>query len=229
MGEVAHRYDETLPLEYRTQESRLNILGFWIFLGAEVALFATLFATYLVLFQRTGSGPTASELFEVKDVLIETLLLLTSSFTCGLAIFEMRRGRLAGLLAWLLVTLLLGAGFIAFEIREFIHYVHEGATMQTSAFLIELFRARRHARRPRQSRNWLDDFDHHPAPPARLYAENSAESIYRQLVLALFRRRLDFHFHARLFARDGDVTWARTAITNHFLGNILSVLFFRSS
>ncbi|MBB6283001.1 cytochrome aa3 quinol oxidase subunit III [Geobacillus subterraneus] len=139
MGEAAHRYDETMPLEYRTEESRLNILGFWIFLGAEVVLFATLFATYLVLFQRTGSGPTAQELFQVKDVLIETLLLLTSSFTCGLAIFEMRRGRLAGLLAWLLVTLLLGAGFIAFEIREFIHYVHEGATMQTSAFLSSFF------------------------------------------------------------------------------------------
>ncbi|OQP06737.1 cytochrome aa3 quinol oxidase subunit III [Geobacillus sp. 46C-IIa] len=139
MGEAAHRYDETMPLEYRTEEGRLNILGFWIFLGAEVVLFATLFATYLVLFQRTGSGPTAQELFQVKDVLIETLLLLTSSFTCGLAIFEMRRGRLAGLLAWLLVTLLLGAGFIAFEIREFIHYVHEGATMQTSAFLSSFF------------------------------------------------------------------------------------------
>ncbi|RXS84559.1 cytochrome aa3 quinol oxidase subunit III [Geobacillus sp. PK12] len=139
MGEAAHRYDETLPLEYRTQESRLNILGFWIFLGAEVALFATLFATYLVLFQRTGSGPTAAELFEVQDVLIETLLLLTSSFTCGLAIFEMRRGRISGLIAWLLVTLLLGAGFITFEIREFIHYVHEGATMQTSAFLSSFF------------------------------------------------------------------------------------------
>lgn len=139
MAEAAHRYDETMPLEYRTEESRLNILGFWIFLGAEVALFATLFATYLVLFQRTGSGPTAKDLFEVKDVLIETLLLLTSSFTCGLAIFEMRRNRLSGLLTWLLVTLLLGAGFITFEIREFIHYVHEGATMQTSAFLSSFF------------------------------------------------------------------------------------------
>lgn len=139
MGEAAHRYEETVPLEYRTQESRLNILGFWIFLGAEVALFATLFATYLVLFQRTGSGPTAVELFEVKDVLIETLLLLTSSFTCGLAIFEMRRGRMSGLIAWLLMTLLLGLGFITVEIREFIHYVHEGATMQTSAFLSSFF------------------------------------------------------------------------------------------
>jgi cytochrome aa3-600 menaquinol oxidase subunit III len=139
MAEAAHQYDETMPLEYRTEEGRLNILGFWIFLGAEVVLFATLFATYLVLFQRTGSGPTAKDLFEVKDVLIETLLLLTSSFTCGLAIFEMRRGRMSGLLAWLLVTLLLGAGFITFEIREFIHYVHEGATIQTSAFLSSFF------------------------------------------------------------------------------------------
>jgi cytochrome aa3-600 menaquinol oxidase subunit 3 len=139
MAEAAHQYDETMPLEYRTEESRLNILGFWIFLGAEVVLFATLFATYLVLFQRTGNGPTAKDLFEVKDVLIETLLLLTSSFTCGLAIFEMRRSRMGGLLAWLLVTLLLGAGFITFEIREFIHYVHEGATIQTSAFLSSFF------------------------------------------------------------------------------------------
>jgi cytochrome aa3-600 menaquinol oxidase subunit 3 len=139
MAEAAHQYDETMPLEYRTEESRLNILGFWIFLGAEVVLFATLFATYLVLFQRTGNGPTAKDLFEVKDVLIETLLLLTSSFTCGLAIFEMRRNRLSGLLTWLLVTLLLGAGFITFEVREFIHYVHEGATMQTSAFLSSFF------------------------------------------------------------------------------------------
>ncbi|MBB5324079.1 cytochrome aa3-600 menaquinol oxidase subunit 3 [Anoxybacillus tepidamans] len=139
MAEAAHHYDEKMPLEYRTEESRLNILGFWIFLGAEVALFATLFATYLVLFQRTGNGPTAEELFQVKGVMIETILLLTSSFTCGLAVFEMRRGRLTGLLTWLLVTLLLGAGFITFEVREFIDYVHEGATMQTSAFLSSFF------------------------------------------------------------------------------------------
>ncbi|MBA2874398.1 cytochrome aa3 quinol oxidase subunit III [Thermaerobacillus caldiproteolyticus] len=139
MAEVAHHYDEKMPLEYRTEESRLNILGFWIFLGAEVALFATLFATYLVLFQRTGHGPTAMELFKVKEVMIETLLLLTSSFTCGLAIHEMRRNRLKGLLTWLIITLLLGAGFITFEIREFIDYVHEGATIQTSAFLSSFF------------------------------------------------------------------------------------------
>ena len=37
--------DQSLPKEYATEENRLKIFGFWVFLGAEIALFATLFAT----------------------------------------------------------------------------------------------------------------------------------------------------------------------------------------
>lgn len=122
------------PMEYQSETGRLNILGFWVFLGAEIALFATLFATYLVLVGNYADGPTPGELFEVKGVLIETFLLLTSSFTCGLAIHEMRRHSLKGLLTWISVTLLLGATFLGFEIYEFVHYVHEGASLTTSAF-----------------------------------------------------------------------------------------------
>ncbi|MBI0577059.1 cytochrome aa3 quinol oxidase subunit III [Neobacillus cucumis] len=128
-----------LPLEYQTEQSRMNIFGFWIFLGAEIILFATLFATYAVLDHRYAGGPTPHELFEIKGVMIETILLLTSSFTCGLAIYEMHRGNKKGLLTWMIITLLLGAGFVGMEIEEFIAYVHEGATMQTSAFLSGFF------------------------------------------------------------------------------------------
>jgi cytochrome aa3-600 menaquinol oxidase subunit 3 len=129
----------SLPLEYQTEQNRLNILGFWIFLGAEIVLFATLFATYSVLKARYAGGPTPNDLFEIKGILTETILLLTSSFTCGLAIFEMRRNNRNGLVAWMIITLLLGAGFVFMEITEFINYVHEGATMQTSAFLSSFF------------------------------------------------------------------------------------------
>ncbi|RSL34904.1 cytochrome aa3 quinol oxidase subunit III [Salibacterium salarium] len=124
----------TGPLEYRSHEGRMNILGFWIFIGAEVALFSTLFATYAVMFGRTGDSPVPAELFELPMVLIMTFLLLTSSFTCGIAIHEMRRGSLKGLLTWLAITLVLGLGFLGFEIYEFVHYVHEGASLQSSAF-----------------------------------------------------------------------------------------------
>jgi cytochrome aa3-600 menaquinol oxidase subunit 3 len=128
-----------LPLEYQTEQNRMNILGFWIFLGAEIILFGTLFATFSVLNARYAGGPTPHELFEIKAVMIETILLLTSSFTMGLAIYEMRRNNRNGLILWFVITLLLGAGFVFFEVTEFINYVHEGATMQTSAFLSSFF------------------------------------------------------------------------------------------
>lgn len=56
------KIDNSLPLEYSTEENRLKIFGFWIFLGAEIALFATLFATYFVLVDGTGNGPTGEHL-----------------------------------------------------------------------------------------------------------------------------------------------------------------------
>ncbi|MEH7415238.1 cytochrome aa3 quinol oxidase subunit III [Neobacillus drentensis] len=128
-----------LPLEYQTEQNRMNILGFWIFLGAEIILFGTLFATFSVLNARYAGGPTPHDLFEIKGVMIETILLLTSSFTMGLAIFEMRRSNRNGLILWFVITLLLGAGFVFFEVTEFIQYVHEGATWTTSAFLSSFF------------------------------------------------------------------------------------------
>lgn len=130
----AEVHDHNTPLEYQSETGRLNILGFWIFLGAEIALFSTLFATYLVLMFRTADGPTPHELFELKGVLIETFLLLTSSFTCGIAIHEMRKRNKKGLFTWMIITLALGLGFLGFEIYEFVHYIHEGAALGTSAF-----------------------------------------------------------------------------------------------
>ncbi|ENQ3079080.1 TPA: cytochrome aa3 quinol oxidase subunit III [Bacillus pseudomycoides] len=131
--------DKSLPLEYQSEQSRLNILGFWVFLGAEIVLFATLFASYLVLAGRTADGPTPAQIFEIKPVMIETLLLLTSSFTCGIAIHEMRKENKNGMLLWFILTLLLGAGFLYMEIEEFMMYVSQGATLQTSGFLSGFF------------------------------------------------------------------------------------------
>lgn len=136
---MAATADKSLPLEYQTGQNQMNILGFWVFLGAEIVLFATLFATYFVLMDRTVGGPTAQDMFVLKDVLILTFILLTSSFTCGLAIFEMRRNNETGVLLWLAVTMVLGVAFIGMEVYEFVHYVGMGATMQTSAFLSSLY------------------------------------------------------------------------------------------
>ncbi|MFB4167212.1 cytochrome aa3 quinol oxidase subunit III [Virgibacillus sp. JSM 102003] len=130
---------KTGPMEYRTEQGRLNITGFWIFLAAEVVLFSTLFATYAVLIGRTADGPTPSEIYEAKSALLMTFVLLTSSFTCGVGIHEMRRGSKKGLITWLIITLVLGLSFLGLEIDEFITYTHEGVTLQTSAYWSSFF------------------------------------------------------------------------------------------
>lgn len=123
-----------VPMEYSTEEGKNAIVGFWLFLTAEISLFATLFATYAVMFGRTGDAMEPAELFQPGIVLVMTVILLTSSFTCGLAIHSMREGSRKGLMIWLILTLLLGASFLGFEIYEFVHYVSEGVTLQSSAY-----------------------------------------------------------------------------------------------
>jgi cytochrome aa3-600 menaquinol oxidase subunit 3 len=128
------KIDHSLPLEYSTEQNQINILGFWIFLGAEIMLFGTLFASYFTLINGTGLGPTGKEMFEITPVLLETILLLTSSFIIGLGIHAMRIGNKKAMIVFFGITLLLGAGFLGIEIYEFTHYVHIGAGLQTSAF-----------------------------------------------------------------------------------------------
>lgn len=126
--------DNTKPLEYSTKQNELNIFGFWVFLGAEIMLFATLFTCYFIYEGRTGNGPTGAEIFEIAPVIIETLLLLTSSFVIGLVINAMRQKNKKAMIVFFSVTLVLGLAFLSFEIYEFLHYINIGASLQTSGF-----------------------------------------------------------------------------------------------
>ena len=114
-------------------------LGFWIYLMSDCLIFCVLFATFGVLMDSTAGGPSGQQLFELPFVLGETALLLVSSFTFGLAMLDMQAGRQQRLVAWLVATLLLGAGFIGMEIHEFAALVHDGAGPGTSAFLSAYF------------------------------------------------------------------------------------------
>lgn len=116
-----------------------TLFGFWLYLMSDCLIFAVLFATYGVLGRSYAAGPTGAELFALPLVAANTALLLFSSITYGLAMISMLKGNQAGVLAWLAVTGLLGAGFVAIELYEFNHLIHEGAGPQRSAFLSAFF------------------------------------------------------------------------------------------
>lgn len=116
-----------------------SIFGFWVYLMTDCILFATLFATFAVLHNNTFGGPSAGELFSMPFVLTETMLLLVSSFTCGLAMLALRAQQKGLVIGWFAVTFLLGAGFLGMELYEFSHLVHEGESWRNSGFLSAFF------------------------------------------------------------------------------------------
>ncbi|AID43165.1 cytochrome aa3 quinol oxidase subunit III [Staphylococcus xylosus] len=127
-------------IDQRSHEGNLNRLGFWIFLTAEFSLFGTLFAALLTL-QHGGdyAGKMTTELFELPLILIMTFALLISSYTCGIAIYYMRKEKEKLMMIWMIITVLLGAVFVGFEIYEFAHYVHEGVNLTIGSYWSSFF------------------------------------------------------------------------------------------
>lgn len=115
------------------------LFGFWTYIMTDCVLFASLFATFAVLRNNTAGGPSGAELFSMPFVLSETLILLTSSFTCGLGLLYAYRRNKNKVLIWFGVTFLLGLAFLAMEMSEFAHLYNEGDSWQRSGFLSAFF------------------------------------------------------------------------------------------
>jgi cytochrome o ubiquinol oxidase subunit 3 len=151
----------TAPVFYEQEEHAHGdggtLIGFWIYLMGDRLIFAALFATYGVLGRNYAAGPSGADLFDLRLVAVNTALLLLSSITYGFAMLEMDKDQadtplarlgipglfgndqVGAVLSWLAVTGLFGAAFLAIELYEFGHLIHEGATPQRSAFLSAFF------------------------------------------------------------------------------------------
>jgi cytochrome o ubiquinol oxidase subunit 3 len=113
--------------------------GFWIFLLSDIVMFSCFFAAYAVLLGQTAGGPSGAELFNLRNVAIETACLLLSSFACGMASVAAEvRSHLWFQIA-MAVTCLLGLAFLAIEFHEFADLVSRGAGPSRSAFLSAFF------------------------------------------------------------------------------------------
>lgn len=125
--------------EMLAEKSDKAQLGFWLYLMTDCMLFTSLFATYMVLRHSTNGGPGGEELFSLGFVLIETLILLTSSYMCGLANLAIHNNKMKEFAIYLGATIALGVAFLAMELSEFGHLIAEGHGWQSSAFLSAFF------------------------------------------------------------------------------------------
>jgi cytochrome o ubiquinol oxidase subunit 3 len=131
---VAH----TVEVEY-SDIMGVQAFGFWVYLMSDLIIFATLFATFIVLGHNYAGGPTGKDFFNLPYLLGETMLLLFSSVAYGMVMLAVHGGKKKCVLIGLAVTFLLGLGFVSMEIHEFYGLVAAGHGPDTSAFLSSFF------------------------------------------------------------------------------------------
>lgn len=123
----------------QVENTSKTLFGFWVYIMTDCVLFAGLFAAYAVLHNSTFGGPGAKELFDMPYVLTETMILLISSYTCGLAMLNVRQKAKSAAMVLFGITFMLGLSFLIMEMSEFRNMVIEGDSWRRSGFLSSYF------------------------------------------------------------------------------------------
>ncbi len=121
-------------------------VGTVVWLASELMFFAGLFAMYFTL-RATSPEMWADETakLNVPFALANTIVLVSSSFTCQFGVFAAERlqARRAGgvfniakwgMVEWFLLTFLLGAIFVSVQAYEYAMLVSEGVSLSSNAY-----------------------------------------------------------------------------------------------
>lgn len=117
-------------------DSEVITFGFWFFLMSDAILFALVFSTYIINLHGTAGGPRPRELYDMGSVFAQTMVLLASSFTFGLASLVLKYDHgMRSLALWMVVTLCLGLCFLGLEINDFLNMIALGGIPERSGYL----------------------------------------------------------------------------------------------
>ncbi|XKF14277.1 heme-copper oxidase subunit III [Knoellia locipacati] len=121
-------------------------VGTMVWLASELMFFAALFAFY---FSLRGNLPDlwderAAQL-NVPFAFANTIVLVVSSVWCQLGVWKAEAGQVArtgsllavkewGMREWYVLTYVFGSIFIAGQVYEYAHLVHEGITLSTDSY-----------------------------------------------------------------------------------------------
>ena len=120
------------PAAHQSSRADARTLGMFLFIASEVMLFGSFFAAYF--FVRVANGvpwPTPGYELPVFVAGVNTIILVTSSFTMHWALQAIKRGNRSGLKAGLTLTFLLGFTFLLTQLLE---YSRVGFAPYTNSF-----------------------------------------------------------------------------------------------
>lgn len=129
----------TLTNNEATNADSVDVFGFWLYIMTDCILFGSLFAAYAVLHSNTFGGPSLKELVSLPYVFGESMFLLLSNLTYGMALLRLYNNKTRKMVFWLVLSMILGAGFLGMELNEFVHLIHEGHGWTSSAGMSSFF------------------------------------------------------------------------------------------
>ena len=134
----AHEHHGPPPAN-RSSRADPVLLGIYLFLASEAMLFGSFFAAYYfarVAGDHGETWPPEGYHLPVYLALLNTIILVSSSFTVHWAIQSIKRENRAGLIAGLGLTILLGLTFLLIQARE---YTRLGFAPKDNAFATTFF------------------------------------------------------------------------------------------
>jgi cytochrome c oxidase subunit 3 len=134
------------PAHPTLNRPNLVSVGTVVWLSSELMFFAGLFAMYFTL-RATSPEMWATETakLDVPFALVNTIILVASSFTCQFGVFAAERLQARrtgspfnvarwGMVEWFLLTFLMGAIFVSVQAYEYAHLVSEGVSLSSNAY-----------------------------------------------------------------------------------------------
>ncbi|MCV2526128.1 MAG: cytochrome c oxidase subunit 3 [Candidatus Lightella neohaematopini] len=115
-----------------------NIFGLWIYLMSDCVFFSVLFINYILSYNNM-LNTINNNFYNIPFVLIETLILLTSSYTCCLSTYYFSINKIKYVVYYLSITFFLGICFIYMELYEFIHLIKINLGPDKNYFLSSFF------------------------------------------------------------------------------------------
>lgn len=121
-------------------------VGTVVWLSSELMFFAGLFAMYFTLRSTSGDlWAMETEKLNVPFALVNTIILVSSSFSCQFGVFAAERLQPRrtggpfqfaqwGMVEWFLVTFVMGAIFVSVQAFEYAELVSEGVALSSNPF-----------------------------------------------------------------------------------------------
>ena len=114
------------------------ILGMILFITSEVMFFSGLFAAYFATRANNAGDWPPETLKGILDplslIIVATIILISSSFTCQWAVWSIRRGDRRGFIRNISITFVLGIAFLLMQAYDYSLLFSEGMTLGSGPF-----------------------------------------------------------------------------------------------